>query len=129
MKASQLGALHSFACHYSLFPFLSFSSYSPHVKFFPDHERPLHSPSLDVYLPNGAESCRTQQEMEHRETQIASHKDKLMEYNENHPTTQEKELEILRPIMDEIHNKTCAFQHEMACRWADYTSRMSSNQP
>jgi hypothetical protein len=41
---------------------------------------------------------------------------------------QEKELEVLRPIMDELHGKICAIQHEMARRWTDYTGRMSKAQ-
>jgi hypothetical protein len=66
--------------------------------------------------------------MEHREAQIASLKNKIAEYNESLRNMQEKELEILRPIMDELHSKICAIQHEMATRWTDYTNRMSKAQ-
>ena len=60
------------------------------------------------------ESGRTKQETEHREAQIASLEDKIAEHNENLRKMQEKELEILRPIMDELHAKFCSIQHEMA---------------
>jgi hypothetical protein len=41
---------------------------------------------------------------------------------------QEKELETLRPIMDELHGKICAIQYEMARRWTDYTGHMANAQ-
>ena len=63
--------------------------------------------------------------MEYLEAQI---EDKIAEHNENLRKMQEKELEILRPIMNELHTKICAIQHEMARRWTDYTSRMSKAQ-
>jgi len=66
--------------------------------------------------------------MENREAQIASLKDKIAEYNDGLRNMQEKELEVLRPIMDELHAKICAIQHEMASRWTDYTTRMSKAQ-
>ena len=74
------------------------------------------------------ESGQTKRETEHREAQIASLEDKIAEHNENLRKMQENELEILRPIMVELHAKVCAIQHEMACRWTDYMSRMSKAQ-
>ena len=42
--------------------------------------------------------------------------------------TQEKDLAILRPILDDLHDRICAIQHEMAHRWTDYTTCMSKAQ-
>jgi len=66
--------------------------------------------------------------MERREAQIPSLEDKIAAYNEDFRNMQEKELEILRPIMDELRSKVCAIQHEMASLWTDYTNRMSKAQ-
>jgi len=74
------------------------------------------------------ESRRTEREMEHRDAQIASLKHKITAHNENLRNMQEKELETLRPIMDDLHGKICAIQHEMARRWTEYTSLMSKAQ-
>lgn len=63
--------------------------------------------------------------MGQREGQITSLKGKIEDLNENLHKLQEKELETLRPIMDELHAKICAIQHEMARRWTEYTGRMS----
>ena len=74
------------------------------------------------------ESGRTKREKERREAQIASLRGKIAEHDESLRNLQEKELEVLRPIMDDLHAKICAIQHEMARRWTDYTSRMSKAQ-
>ena len=66
--------------------------------------------------------------MEQQEAKIASLRDKIAECNDNLRKTQEKELAILRPIMDDLHAQICAIQHEMARRWTDYTTRMSKAQ-
>lgn len=66
--------------------------------------------------------------MEQREAQVAALRDKIADHNETLRNMQEKELEVLRPIMDELHGKICAIQHEMARRWTDYTSRMAKAQ-
>ena len=63
--------------------------------------------------------------MGQREEQITSLKGKIEDLNENLHKLQEKELETLRPIMDEPHAKICAIQHEMARPWTEYTGRMS----
>ena len=63
--------------------------------------------------------------MGQREAQIASLKEKIAELDENLRNVQEKELETLRPIMDDLHGQICAIQHDMARRWTEYTGRMS----
>ena len=63
--------------------------------------------------------------MEQREAEIASFKEKIIQLQETLRNMQEKELETLRPVMDELHSKICAIQHEMASLWTDYTGRMS----
>ena len=64
--------------------------------------------------------------MEQQEAKIASLE--IVEYNESLRKTQEKELAILRPILDDLHGHICDIQHEMARRWTDYTTCMSKAQ-
>jgi hypothetical protein len=64
--------------------------------------------------------------MEYREVKIATLKAKITEHHERLRNEQEKELEVLRPIMDDLHGQICAIQHQMARLWTDYTARMST---
>ena len=50
--------------------------------------------------------------MEQQEAKIASLE--IVEYSESLRKTQEKDLAILSPILDDLHDQICAIQHEMA---------------
>jgi hypothetical protein len=64
--------------------------------------------------------------MEYREFKIATLKAKITEHHERLRNKQEKELEVLRPVMDDLHGKICAIQNQMARLWTDYTARLST---
>ena len=60
-----------------------------------------------------------------RRAQITSLNNKVAERQEHLCKLQEKELEILRPILDQHHANICIIQREMARLWTEYTARMS----
>ena len=63
--------------------------------------------------------------MKIRTAQIASLNNGIAECQEHLRKLQEKELEVLRPILDQLHAKICEIQREMARLWTEYTARMS----
>ena len=63
--------------------------------------------------------------MKIRETQIASFNKMISEREEHLRKLQEKELNVLRPMLDRLHANICEIQREMARLWTEYTARMS----
>jgi len=54
--------------------------------------------------------------------------ERILERQEHLRKLQEKELEVLRPMLDKLHANICEIQREMACLWTEYTARMSAAQ-
>jgi hypothetical protein len=66
--------------------------------------------------------------MKTRETEIACLNKWISERQEHLRKLQEKELEVLRPLLDQLHANICEIQREMARLWTEYTARMSAAQ-
>src|SRR5258706_2817648 len=66
--------------------------------------------------------------MKTRTTQIERIKKKVSDRQEDMRKLQEKELGVLRPMLDQLHANICEIQREMARLWTEYTGRMSTAQ-
>ena len=63
--------------------------------------------------------------MKIRTTQIERLNKKISDRQEETRKLQEKELGVLRPMLDQLHANICEIQREMARLWTEYTARMS----
>ena len=66
--------------------------------------------------------------MKIRTTQIERLNSKILDRQEEMRKLQEKELGVLRPMLDQLHASICEIQREMARLWTEYTARMSAAQ-
>jgi hypothetical protein len=71
---------------------------------------------------------QTKEAMKERTAQIASLNNRVTEHHEHVRKLQEKELAVLRPMLDQLHAKICEYQREMARLWTEYTARISAAQ-
>ena len=96
--------------------------------FFQTVTQSPYSPPHGPHLPSEIEAFQKRVEIERRAASIDYLNQRISKLEENHRQLQEKELETLRPIMDQIHANICEIQREMARRWTEYTSRMATAQ-
>ena len=113
-------------------PFLSFVASCIRPKFsslsFQTINQSLYSPPHDPHLPSEIDAVQTTVAMEKRAAKITSLNERISKIKRHLCQSQEKELETLRPIMDQHHARICKIQQEMARLWTEYTARMAAAQ-